>query len=160
MTGGVSMHGISALSISSAFYSCVSSTSAAAIIISGPGGLLVYAHCHPFNGRDLPIFGVLQKIIIEQQLADYPPLQGLAEAYAFFLANLIFHNAPDYKSEKKILQGLIKNPNAVRKLKRNPVTPDSDEEFFTSGINKFIEEHTSFDGAQELTQNNDELIFV
>jgi hypothetical protein len=77
------MYGIGALSISSAFY-CDSPTSIAATADLGPGGLLVDAHCHPFNGRDLPIFGVLQKIIIEQQLADYPPLEGLAEPFAFF----------------------------------------------------------------------------
>src|SRR5262249_43642970 len=150
------VRGFSALSISAALRSYVG-LSAAAPTPSG-GGLVIDAHCHPFNGADVPIFGFLQKVVIEQKLADFPPLQGLAEAFAYFLATLISGNAPGYKKERDMLLGLIKNPAAVGTLKRNPVNPADDQEFFANGLNDFIARHTSFEGAQGLTQQSDELI--
>jgi hypothetical protein len=150
--------GISTLSIWAGLRSYMGFSAIAAPEVAGAGRLLVDPHCHAFNGRDVPIFGFLQKVIIEQELANDPLLQGLAEAYAFFLATYIVNSAPNYATEREMLRKLMKNPAAVSELKRNPGNSVGDQEFFASGLSSFIAQHTSFEGTQGLTQQNDELI--
>jgi predicted TIM-barrel fold metal-dependent hydrolase len=151
-------HFVRGLSALSAWIVSHSSATRFALAAAPSGALVIDAHCHPFNGADVPIYGFLQKVVIEQQLADFPPLQNLAEAFAYFLATFIAGNAPGYKKERDMLVGLIKNPKEVAALKRNPVDPADDQEFFSKGLNNFIEQHTSFAGTQGLSQQNDELI--
>lgn len=97
----------------------------------------VDAHCHLFNGRDLPLFGLLYSAILEANVFGVylVPL-------ALLLTSLIEGNSPTYDDEVRILEDhLIANPSAVSEYKRNS---DKAPEIFASGLKKFIDRHTSF----------------
>jgi predicted TIM-barrel fold metal-dependent hydrolase len=99
--------------------------------------LRIDAHCHLFNGRDLPIYGLLESVIIQQNVFGI-----FAEPLAQFLAATIENNAPTYVDEVKILDGhLIPNPAAIVEYKRNS---ERAAEFLERGLKKFIDKYTSF----------------
>jgi predicted TIM-barrel fold metal-dependent hydrolase len=109
--------------------------------------LRIDVHCHLFNGYDLPIFGLLESVFIEQYIFG-----ALAIPFALWLAASIEGNSPDYQDELDNAHHLITNPTATVEYKRNS---DQVAGFLESGMKKFIEDYTSLSHAQPKTSASD-----
>jgi hypothetical protein len=107
--------------------------------------LRIDVHCHLFNGYDLPIYGLLESVFLEQNIFGI-----FAEPLALWLAASIEGNSPKYKDEIDNLNHLISNPRETA-----PSKPNSDQvtNFLESGMRKFIEKYTSF-GHPQKDRNN------
>jgi predicted TIM-barrel fold metal-dependent hydrolase len=113
----------------------------------------VDAHCHLFNGRDLPMFGLLFSAILEENVFGI-----FAVPFATLLTSLIENKAPTYDDEIRILEGyLIPNPSSAGEYKRNS---DNASEIFAEGLKKFIDGYTSFGSGPTVpvVDRNDTLI--
>jgi hypothetical protein len=85
----------------------------------------------PLYGYDLPIYGLLESVFLEQNIFGI-----FAEPLALWLAASIEGNSPKYKDEIDNLNHLISNPRETA-----PSKPNSDQvtNFLESGMRKFIE---------------------
>lgn len=101
-----------------------------------PPEIEVDAHCHCFNGRDMPIVGFFEHLIIE-----YPILVFVAP-FALTLARIVEDKAPDYTEEYKLLRRL--KPSELKNVPRNS---DRKDELIKHGLEKFIDQDTSFGRA-------------
>jgi predicted TIM-barrel fold metal-dependent hydrolase len=109
--------------------------------------LRIDAHCHLFNGHDLPIYGLLKSVFLEQNVFGV-----FAIPFALWLAASVEGNSPTYKQENDDLDHLIENPTAIAKQQ----TPDQVVEYLERGMTKFIEEQTSFGHPKSpVTDHND-----
>ncbi len=109
--------------------------------------LRIDAHCHLFNGHDLPIYGLLKSVFLEQNVFGL-----FAIPFALWLAASVEGNSPTYKQENDDLDHLIGNPAAIAKQQ----TPDQVVEYLERGMIKFIEEQTSFGHPKSpATDHND-----
>jgi predicted TIM-barrel fold metal-dependent hydrolase len=145
-----------------AFLNILGGFSASAVLTSygipvagRPSGLAleIDAHCHAFNGRDMPVYGFLRSVVLEQL-----GLLGIvAEPLAILLALIIEGNAPDYAKEHAILQRLVHNPAGASRFKRNS---DRSEQLIAEGLRKFRDRYTSFGRRRKVsgTEENDEMI--
>jgi predicted TIM-barrel fold metal-dependent hydrolase len=113
-----------------------------------PAPLRIDVHCHLYNGRDLPIYGLLESVIVEQNIFGI-----FAEPLALWLAASIEGNAPTYQQEIDALDTLAQNPAAAAQyeLNSNRLT-----EALEVGMKKFIEDYTSFGHPRTpVTDRND-----
>jgi predicted TIM-barrel fold metal-dependent hydrolase len=106
-------------------------------LAAGTPTVRIDAHCHLFNGRDLPIFGLLLYTILQVNVFGI-----FAEPLALLLASYIENQAPSYDDEKDILDNhLIPNPAAIGEYKRNS---EKAPEIFAEGLKRFVDRYTSF----------------
>jgi predicted TIM-barrel fold metal-dependent hydrolase len=120
---------------------------------NAPPEIEIDAHCHCFNGRDMPIVGFLEHLISEY------PFFVLVAPFALLLARIIEDAAPNYAKEYKLLRKLVRRPSALKLVKRNS---DRKQELIVRGLRKFIDKDTSFGRAaskeRALTAENDAFI--
>jgi predicted TIM-barrel fold metal-dependent hydrolase len=108
--------------------------------------LRVDIHCHLFNGHDLPMYGLLESVFVEQEIFGL-----LAEPLALWLAYSIEGNSPTYKDECNDLNNLIVNPGATAESNSGRVA-----EFLERGLEKFIKGSTSCGHQQSFVpEHND-----
>src|SRR3974390_449410 len=88
-----------------------------------PPPLRIDVHCHLFNGQDLPVYGLLESVFLEQNI--WGPL---AEPFALWLAITIEQNSPDWGDEM----------DETARLAANPTLP-SHEKPGTDQIAQFLE---------------------
>jgi predicted TIM-barrel fold metal-dependent hydrolase len=108
--------------------------------------LTIDVHCHLFNGRDLPIYGLLESVILEQNIFGI-----FAEPLALWLAASIEGNSPTYQQEIKYLDHLIANSAATAVYKPNSNRVAG---FLEGGLRKFIGQYTSFGPRTSVTDRN------
>src|SRR5262245_691486 len=110
--------------------------------------LRIDVHCHLFNGHDLPIYGLLKSVFLEQNIFGI-----FAEPFALWLAASIEGHSPTYEEENGDLDNLIANPTAIAAYRANF---EQVAEFLERGLNKFIKDHTSFGQPKtSVTDRND-----
>jgi predicted TIM-barrel fold metal-dependent hydrolase len=95
-------------------------------------------HCHCFNGRDMPIVGYFEHLIIEH------PFLVFVAPFALVLARVVEDKAPSYTKERKLLLQFVHKPS---KSKRVPRNSDRKQELIERGLRKFIDKDTSFGHA-------------
>jgi len=120
---------------------------------AGTPTVRIDAHCHLFNGRDLPIFGLLLYTILQVNVFGI-----FAVPFALLLASFIERKAPSYETEKEILDNhLIPNPSAIGEYKRNS---EKAPEIFADGLKTFVDRYTSFGESPTATviDRNDALL--
>lgn len=106
-----------------------------------PGGsvpLAVDAHCHVFNGRDLPIYGYLDKVAIQN-----PVLQVIAAPLVLMITDSVVGQAKTYAEELDALQHISSGSLATAQYAQNA---DAFAKFVSFTINRFVENRTSFGG--------------
>jgi hypothetical protein len=110
--------------------------------------LRVDVHCHLFNGRDLPVYGLLESVFLEQNIFGI-----FAEPLALWLATSVEGNAPTFEQEMSDLDQLIEYPAVIAKRKPNS---DRIAEILERGLKEFIDDYTSFGRPKtSITDRND-----
>jgi predicted TIM-barrel fold metal-dependent hydrolase len=105
-----------------------------------PFSLEIDAHCHIFNGVDIPVFGFFEKVILED--SDLGELGSWFGApIALLLASVIEGKAHSYADEKKVLEQAIGNPQALSGIRRNS---DDRENLIDRGLQNYLNKFTSF----------------
>ena len=122
-----------------------------------PGGsvpLAVDAHCHVFNGRDLPVYGFLDHTAIQN-----PFLQKIAAPLVLMISDSVESLAKTYTQELEALRHILSDPTASP---RYVSQPDEFTKFVSFTVSRFIEHRTSFGGRASLgdprTEENDRFI--
>jgi predicted TIM-barrel fold metal-dependent hydrolase len=108
-------------------------------------------HCHLFNGYDLPVYGLLVSVFLEQNIFG-----ALAIPIALWLAASVEGNSPSYDDEINSAAHLIEAPTAAAESR-----PNSDQVagFLESGMKKFIRDYTSLGQPKtSSTDRNDALL--
>jgi hypothetical protein len=124
-----------------------SSPGAPAPPAGGSVALAIDAHCHIFNGRDLPVYGFLLDIAIQN-----PLLRAIAQPLVDFIATEVEGNAKTFDQERDALQGLtVLRAEAIR-----AVTSDDAITFVANALEKFVDRRTSFGQAPRLDPRTDE----
>jgi|GEM_PF-4546590 len=123
--------------------------SVSSIAAPAPPPLRIDVHCHLFNGQDLPVYGLLLSVFLEQNI--WGPF---AEPFALWLAITIEQNSPDWRDEMDETGNLAANPALAS---RDKPGLDQIARFLEGGLNTFIDERTSFGRPQAgiLTDRND-----
>ncbi len=119
------------------------------IAAPAPPLLRIDVHCHLFNGQDLPIYGLLESVFLEQNFWGV-----FAEPFALFLAATIEGNSPNWNDEVDEAGPLVANAALA-----SPAKPGTDQvaQFLERGLNTFTNERTSLGHPQAgiATDRND-----
>src|SRR6516162_822659 len=122
-----------------------------------PGGavpLAVDAHCHVFNGSDLPVYGFLDRIAIQN-----PFLQKIAAPLVLMISYSVESLAKTYTEELEALRHILSDPAAKPQYVPKP---DGFAKFVAYTVDKFIEDRTSLGGkvspADPRTEENDRFV--
>ena len=108
-------------------------------------------HCHLFNGYDMPIYGLLVSVFLEQNIFG-----ALAIPIALWLAASVEGNSPSYEAEINSGTHLIETPTAAAE---NGPNSDQVAGFLESGMKKFIRDYTSLGRPKtSSTDRNDALL--
>src|SRR5262249_50429134 len=103
-------------------------------------------HCHLFNGYDLPIYGLLVSVFLEQNIFG-----ALAIPIALWLAASVEGKSPPYQDELDSAGQLVANPTVAAESRPNT---DKVAEYLAGGMKKFIRDYTSL-GRQPKTSSTD-----
>src|SRR5262249_51352731 len=104
-----------------------------------PFDLEIDAHCHIFNGVDIPVFGFFEKVILESNLGELGSWFGAP--FAFLLASVIKVRSHSYDAERKVLKQALDNPQVLSKIPRNS---DDKNSLVEEGLQNYLNKFTSF----------------
>ena len=105
------------------------------------------AHCHVFNGRDLPVYGFLDHTAIQN-----PFLQKIAAPLVLMISDSVESLAKTYTQELEALRHILSDPTASP---RYVSQPDEFTKFVSFTVSRFIEHRTSFGGRASLGDPQD-----
>jgi predicted TIM-barrel fold metal-dependent hydrolase len=114
-----------------------------------PFDLEIDAHCHIFNGIDIPVFGFFEKVILESNLGELGSWFGAP--FALLLASVIEGQAHSYDAERKVLKPAIDNPQVLSRISRNS---DDSKRLVEQGLQKYLDKFTSFGRGRPLARSD------
>jgi predicted TIM-barrel fold metal-dependent hydrolase len=98
--------------------------------VDGAAAAEIDLHCHVFNVRDIPAYAYIEDVFLQNGL-----VRVIAAPMVLLATQTARRKAPDYRREKKALQG---GPVALGR------EPDDDASAFAEGLIDFVDRHTSF----------------